>query len=59
MDLKEELNSHDIIIQHHAIIGLRKIMSQENLPINQFLQADLVPKIVEYANKDYYPHLQL
>jgi hypothetical protein len=57
-ELADLLNSTDIIKQHHAIIGLRKIISCEDLPIQPFIKAEVIPRIIEFAKFDSYPHLQ-
>lgn len=45
-ELKILLNNHGAIDIHHAIIGLRKIITSESRPVEEFISAQIVPRIM-------------
>jgi hypothetical protein len=64
MDMFGELISNitegDILNQHFAMIGIRKLLSiAENPPIQAVIDAGLVPKMIQYVKQVEYPQLQL
>jgi hypothetical protein len=58
-NLKKELARGDPIGKHHAIIGLRKIFTNYNLPMFDFMKADVASFIIEYAKMKDFPQIQL
>lgn len=58
--IAEHILSKDISKQHFGVIGLRKVLSiEESPPIQPVIDANLIPKLIEFMNKDELPHLQL
>lgn len=58
--LVSAINSDDRAQQHYGIIGLRKVLSNEQgPPIQPIIDANLVPKLIQFMNNDQEPHLQL
>jgi hypothetical protein len=56
----EAINTNDRFKQHFGVIGLRKILSiEEGPPIQPVIDANLVPKLIEFMQRDDEPHLQL
>ena len=54
------INDPDILKQHYGVIGIRKLLtSKSNPPIQQVIDAGLVPKLIAYAKQSDYPQLQL
>jgi|NOAtaT_7_FD_contig_41_1825196_length_1189_multi_4_in_0_out_0_1 hypothetical protein len=54
------VNTLDIFEMHHGCIGLRKILSiEENPPIQAAIDANLIPKLIEFIKLEDQPHLQL
>lgn len=54
------IESQDILEQHYGIIGLRRILSQKtNLPIQEVLDHNVLTKIINMAQNDVQPHLQM
>lgn len=58
-DLVNMVFNHDIINQHHGIIGIRKIISTDKKSIQTIIDAGLVPKMLDHVRQDNYPQLQL
>jgi importin subunit alpha-1 len=53
------LFSQDILQQHYGIIGIRKLLSIEDKPpIQQVIDAQLVPVLILYAQQNQYPQLK-
>ena len=58
--LVDAILSKDVHKQHLGIIGLRKILSiEEGPPIQPVIDANLVPRLIEFMQKEELPHLQL
>lgn len=58
--LVEAILSKDIHRQHLGVIGLRKILSiEEGPPIQPVIDANLVPRLIEFMQREDLPHLQL
>jgi len=56
----EAINSTYRFKQHLGVIGLRKILSiEEGPPIQPVIDANLIPRLIEFMQKDDEPHLQL
>jgi importin subunit alpha-1 len=54
------IDSSDVLEQHYGIIGLRRILSQKtNLPIQEVLDHSILTKIINMAQNDVQPHLQM
>lgn len=54
------INDPDIYKQHYGVIGIRKLLTHKlNPPIQQVIDAGLVPKLILYAKQTEYPQLQL
>jgi len=53
------INSQDRFEQHRGVIGLRKILSIDNPPIQPVIDSNLVPRLIEFMQNDKEPHLQL
>jgi len=52
--------SNDVLKQHYGVIGIRKILSiEEGPPIQMVIDANLIPKLIEYIQSETFPHLQL
>ena len=51
--------SKDVEKQHMGVIGLRRILSGESPPIQLVIDANLVPRLIEFMQKEECPHLQL
>lgn len=59
-ELSEAITSSDIIQQHYAVIGIRRILSLvDDPPIQPIIDCGLIPKLIEFMNQDEYPQLQL
>lgn len=58
--LVEAILSKDTHQQHLGTIGLRKILSiEEGPPIQPVIDANLIPRLIEFMQKEELPHLQL
>ncbi|KRX01871.1 Armadillo-type fold [Pseudocohnilembus persalinus] len=56
----QSINSNDIEQQHYGTIGLRKILSTEdNPPIQNAIDANLIPRLIQFISQDELKHLQL
>ena len=50
----------DIIQKHRGIIGIRKLLSDEDNPlINEVIDARILPYLMEISKQQEYPHMQL
>ena len=59
-DLIAAFSDNDIIRQHFAMIGVRKILSIADAPpIQAVIDAGLVPRMIEYVKQQDFPQLQL
>jgi hypothetical protein len=59
-ELIEAINSDDRMKQHYGVIGLRKILSiEDGPPIQPVIDANLVPRLINFMQRDDEPHLQL
>lgn len=60
MEYLTALHDPDIIKQHYGIICIRKILThKKNPPIQQVIDAGLIPKLIAYAKQTDYPQMQL
>jgi len=60
VEIIEALNSNDLFKQHFAVIGLRKLLCAEsNPPIQQVLDAETLPKLIEFMKSEDQPRLLL
>lgn len=60
LSLVESANSNDRFKQHYGVIGLRKILSNENgPPIQPIIDANMVPRLIQFMLNDDELHLQL
>jgi len=58
--LLEAINSEDRFKQHFGVIGLRKILSiEDGPPIQSVIDANLVPRLIQFMQREDEPHLQL
>ena len=58
--LVDSIFSKDVQKQHMGVIGLRKILSiEESPPIQLVIDANLVPRFIEFLQNEELPHLQL
>ena len=58
--LVEAVNSSDRFQQHYGVIGLRKLLSDEmDPPIQPVIDANLVPRLIEFMKNEKEPHLQV
>ncbi|CAD8048029.1 unnamed protein product [Paramecium sonneborni] len=59
-DLIKKIYSQDVVQLHYGITGLRKMLSVESgAPIQQVIDANLVPKLIEIIQKEQIPQLIL
>lgn len=57
--LVELISSEDIVLQQFATIGFRRLLSfEKNPPLQQVIDANLVPKFVQFVQHDNQPKLQ-
>lgn len=53
MEYLTAIHDPDIVKQHYGIISIRKILtSKKNPPIQQVIDAGLIPKLIAYAKQD-------
>ena len=58
--LVDSIFSKDVQKQHMGVIGLRRILSiEESPPIQPVIDMNLVPRLIEFMQKEELPHLQL
>lgn len=55
----EAMKSDDRFKKHFGFIGLRKLLSVDNPPIQTVIDANVLPILIEYMQKDDEPHLQV
>jgi len=56
----EDINSNDIFKQYRGIIGVRKSLSFDSgIPIQQIIDANLVPRMIKFLQRKDEPQLQL
>lgn len=59
-NLAAQLKNKDPIAIHEGIIGIRKLLSQDdNPPIQQVIDMNLVPRMIEMVKQEQYPYLQM
>lgn len=59
-ELVANIQSNDIDTKHRGVIGVRKIISVDNEPpIQQVIDAQLVPIFIEMCRQKTFPQLQL
>lgn len=59
-ELLANLHDSDIIKQHYGLIGIRKLLSIYDMPpIQQAIDAGLVPVFIQYVKQTNFPQLQL
>lgn len=59
-ELLQCVYSNDVMKQHYGVIGLRKILSVEDgPPIQMVIDANIVPRLIEFIKKEDHAHLQL
>ena len=58
-DLAKAVKEQDIIRVHFGMIGIRKLVSIENPPIQRILDTGLVPHLIELVKQHEYPQLQM
>ena len=57
--LFEEIRSMDLRKQHLGVIGLRKLLENPNqLPIQQIIEANIVPYLIEILKMNNFPYLK-
>ena len=49
----------DILARHRGLIGIRKVISVDNPPIQHIIEAGLVPLLVSYLSQEEYRQLKL
>lgn len=54
-----QLQSPDLTEIHEAIIGIRKLLSVLNPPIQAVIDANIVPRAIQILNESNYPRLQI
>jgi hypothetical protein len=60
MNYLTSIHDPDILKQHYGVIKIRKLLTQKgNPPIQQVIDAGLIPKLIAYAKQSDYPQLQL
>jgi len=57
--LVEDINSKELFNQYRGAIGVRKLLSVDNPPIQPMIDANLVPRMIEFMKIDHEPQLQL
>jgi len=58
--LVEAAASNDRMKQHYGVIGLRKVLSNDQgPPIQSVIDANMVPRLINFMQDDKEPHLQL
>mgnify|MGYP000918859968 FL=1 len=59
-ELVSNVLNDNIDIKHRGVIGIRKIISVDNdPPIQQVIDAQLIPIFIEMCKQSIYPQLQL
>eukprot|EP01017_Pseudomicrothorax_dubius_P029701 TRINITY_DN3638_c0_g1_i6.p1 TRINITY_DN3638_c0_g1~~TRINITY_DN3638_c0_g1_i6.p1 ORF type:complete len:470 (+),score=75.34 TRINITY_DN3638_c0_g1_i6:227-1636(+) len=59
-DLAKLINSEDLYDQHLGVIGLRKILAKKlDMPIQDVIDANLIPRLMSFMKQDEHVHLQL
>ncbi|CAD8174198.1 unnamed protein product [Paramecium pentaurelia] len=59
-DILQKIFSSDILQLHYGVTGLRKMLSVESgAPIQQVIDANLVPKLIDIIQKEQIPQLVL
>lgn len=54
------MQSKDPIVLHEGIIGIRKLLSSnDNPPIQQVIDSNLVPRMIELVKQTQFPYLQM
>ncbi len=54
------IHDPDILKQHYGVIQIRKLLTMKgNPPIQQIIDAGLIPKLIAYSKQTDYPQLQL
>ena len=53
------INSNDRFERHYGVIGLRKILSVDGPPIQQVIDLNFVPILIEFMKNDKEPILQV
>lgn len=53
------IHSPDVVQQHFGVIAIRKLLTTKSPPIQQVIDAGLIPKLIGYARQTEYPQLQL
>ena len=57
--LYEEIRSSDLRKQHLGVIGLREALDYQNhMQIQQMIDANIVPRLIEFLEMDDFPYLQ-
>lgn len=60
VDLLKAVYDSDIVQQLYGLVGVRKLLSEKgNQPIQQVIDAGLVPKLIEFSKQTAYPQMQL
>jgi len=57
--LVEDINSKELFNQYRGTIGVRKLLSVDNPPIQPMIDANLVPVMIEFMKIEDEPQLQL
>ena len=59
-ELVSNIHSESIDLKHRGVIGIRKVISvDQDPPIQQVIDAQLVPLLIEMCKQTLYPQLQL
>ena len=60
LELVHAIYDPDIIKQLYGLVGVRKLLcAKENQPIQQVIDAGLVPKFIAFSRQKEYPQMQL
>jgi len=58
-DLIENINSHDRLKQHFGAIGLRKLLSKDEPPIDLAIENKIICRLIQFLQVENEPYLQL
>ena len=57
--IAEAINSQDRFQQHYGVIGLRKLLSKDDPPIEDVINFNLGPRLILFLQNEKEPHLQV
>lgn len=59
-ELVSNIHNENIDLKHRGVIGMRKLISVDyDPPIQQVIDAQLIPTLIEMSKQSVFPQLQL